>query len=104
MNITFKTKRLKERLASNERLKKEYGRLAKPIGRLMDAIKGMNRRELYNLPGFHELKEQAKGVFAVTIKHPHRLIFSVSDAEHVLILDVVDYHGKNRVINHYNTI
>ena len=76
MNKKFKTKRLKERLVSNERLKKEYGHLAKPIGHLMDVIKGMNRRELYSLPGFHELKEQAKGVFAVTIKHPHHLIFS----------------------------
>lgn len=101
MNICFKQTRLKELLENGEGLKKKYGHLAKPINKLIDKIKMLNRKELYSLPGFHELKEQAKGVFAVTIKHPHRLVMRV-DPESVLILDIVDYHGKNKLINKYN--
>ena len=93
-----------ERLTNNCRLQKEYGRLAKPISQLIAKIKGLKRKDLYSLPGFHELKEQAKGIYAVTIKHPYRLILAVSSPEQVIILDVVDYHGKNNIINHYNNI
>ena len=101
MKISFKQTHLKELLENGEGLKKKYGHLAKPINTLVDKIKKLNRKELYSLPGFHELKEQAKGVFAVTIKHPHRLVMRV-EPESVLILDIVDYHGKNKLINKYN--
>ena len=102
MNIKFTNKKMMDRLTNSSRLKKEYGRLAKPIGQLIDAIKGLKIQELHSLSGFHELKEQAKGIYAVTIKHPFRLILSINNPDQVLILDVVDYHGKNRIINHYN--
>ncbi|MBR5726248.1 MAG: hypothetical protein IKX56_05885 [Muribaculaceae bacterium] len=101
MNISFKQPQLKELLENGEGLKKKYGHLAKPIKKLVDKIKKLNRKELYSLPGFYELKEQAKGVYAVTIKHPHRLVMRVNP-ESVLILDIVDYHGKNKLINKYN--
>lgn len=92
------------RLTNGSRLKKEYGHLAKHISRLMNQIKELKRNEFNRLPGFHEFKEQAKGIYAVTIKHPYRLILSINNPDYVLILDVVDYHGKNRIINHYNII
>lgn len=100
MKIYYKKQQLKELLENGEGLKRKYGHLAKPINKLIDKIKTLNRKDLYVLPGFHELKEQAKGVYAITIKHPFRLVMRVTP-ESVLILDIVDYHGKNKLINYY---
>ena len=86
---------------NNDRLKKEYGRLAKPISHLINQIKEMKRHELYRLPDFHELRHQAKGVFASTIKHPYRLVMRV-DRQDLMILAVIDYHGKTNIINSLN--
>ncbi len=99
MNISFKSKKLQEQLMNKDRLKKEYGRLAKPISRLINQIKEMKRHELYRLPDFHELRHQAKGVFASTIKHPYRLVMRVDNSQDLMILAVIDYHGKTNIIN-----
>lgn len=104
MNIHYINKKVKNRLTQSNHLFKEYGRLAKPVSCLISKIKGLKRNELFRLPGFHELKEQAKGIYAVTVKHPYRLVMKISDSQNVIILDVVDYHGKNNMINNYKKI
>ena len=104
MDIKYINKKVKNRLTQSNHLFREYGRLAKPLSGLINQIKELKRNELFRLPGFHELKEQAKGIYAVTIKHPYRLVMTITDAESVTILDVVDYHGKNNTINNYKKL
>ena len=103
MKIMFKKQQLVELLENGDGLQKKYGRLAKPVIKLIDKIKKLIRKELYSFPGFHELKEQAKGIYAVRFKHPYRFVMMV-DSYCMLILDIVDYHGKKIFINHFNSI
>lgn len=58
--------------------------------------------------GFHPLSGDRKNEFAVTLKEPHRLVFSINneetnledltynDIEFIKIEEVIDYHGKNK--------
>lgn len=52
--------------------------------------------ELYTPPnfGFHPLKENRKGDYAMTVTKNWRLTFTLTDIRTIADLDLEDYHGK----------
>lgn len=104
MRILLSTK-ISKSLSSTRKINQKYGELAKPIISKLNMIKDItDYRQLRNLPGnFHELKYQAENTYAVTLKHPHRLVMRLcDDRQSVCILDVVDYHDNSKIIASYN--
>lgn len=104
MNILFE-KKIEKHLSSHRVIQRKFGRMSDVIEKLLDSIhKLTDYRQLWNLPGkFHELKYQADNVYAVTLKHPYRLVMRLEeDHQSVHILDIVDYHDNCKIIANYN--
>lgn len=104
MRILLSNK-ISKSLSSTSKINQKFGELAKPIITKLNLIKSISdSRQLWNMPGsFHELKFQSEGTYAVTLKHPYRLVMRLSDdRQSVCILDVVDYHDNPKIIASYN--
>ncbi|OSA88175.1 UNVERIFIED_ORG: hypothetical protein B2H93_18870 [Clostridium botulinum] len=113
MNLEFKTKKLRKQCEDPRIAQKIFGsgigtKLTLRINEFRAAVnlKDIEKNRVVN--GFHQLDGDRKKEFAVTLKHPHRLIFTInseesndeeisySDIEFVRIEEVIDYHGKNK--------
>ena len=78
MEITFTNARLAKLLNSETKLRGKHGpRMASLIQqRLMDLEASENLAVMKTLPGrCHELRENLKGLLAVDLVHPDRLVF-----------------------------
>jgi len=78
MRIAFKTKKLKKIFNSEKGLRREYGKLARPIMRRMAVLEAAET--LIKVPHDppnrkHELSGQRKGGFAVDLDRRYRLVF-----------------------------
>ncbi len=105
MKISFKTKNLERILTNEDACRKHFGCLAETVARRLEYIRSAaSFAELRKVPGhFHELKFQAKGFFAITVKHPFRLILTpVEDYEAIAVIAIEDYHHRPRRILNYN--
>ena len=79
MKIFFANKKLKDELGSQENCKIARGKvMAKKIRlRLQQAFDADCLEDLRNVPGrWHELHENRKGQFAVSLVEPFRMIFA----------------------------
>lgn len=113
MDLEFKTKKLKKQCEDPRIAQKEFGssignKLTLRINEFRAAcsLEDIVKNKIAN--GFHSLDGDRKKEFAVTLKHPHRLIFTINseksndedmsynDIEFVRIEEVIDYHGKNK--------
>ena len=82
MDITFVSSKLEKIFNSERLLGKEYGRNGRLVMRRMVVLK--NARCLADVPILkpercHPLKGKRKGQYAVDLKHPHRLVFSLQN-------------------------
>ena len=98
MRIVFDSS-ISDYFQSSKCLEREYGKLAKYI---MRAINRLTKADISNhwlLPGNpHELKHLCKGVYSVTLHHPHRMVYRVDRSSNsVVVLGIVDYHSHQRV-------
>lgn len=113
MNLEFKSKKLKKLCEDPKAAQKELGpqigiKLTLRVNEFR-AAKNLNdivKNSAVN--GFHSLNGDRKEEFAVTLKHPHRLVFSIksgetnledityNDIEFIKVEEVTDYHGKNK--------
>jgi proteic killer suppression protein len=102
MDLEFKTKKLKKQCEDPNLAQRDFGT---GIGnKASTSLKYIEKNKQIN--GFHELKGDRKNEFAVILKQPHRLVFTVntdldkediacSDISFIRIEEVTDYHGKN---------
>lgn len=108
MKIEFEGKKLAKSCADEKARLATFGRdRAKKLGLRLSAIQAADNLEsLRNTPGrFHELTGDRMGSFAASLDEPYRLVFRpvlapgvVSGSDwshitHVLITEIVDYHG-----------
>ena len=79
---------------STKSLQRKYGGLAKKLSVLVGNLLNCDRLGVMSLPGRpHPLKYWGDSVYSITLKHPFRCVFRISDCQEcVTILDVVDYH------------
>ena len=65
----------------------------KRISRLLDRVDAAKQSQDMNLPGlgFHPLKGNRKGTYSVTVSGNWRITFRF-DGEHVVDVDLEDYH------------
>ena len=78
MEISFRTKRLRDDCNDNRRLEARYGRdMAKVIARRLDDLRAARTLEdLRNLPGrLHELRGDRAGQLSLDLRGPKRLLF-----------------------------
>lgn len=112
MDIIFKASRLRKECSDQRLLEKRHGeRRAKLLRRRLDDMAAAETLEdLRLLPQTraHELTGDRKGLLAVDLDHPYRLLFEAANdpvprkpdggldwakVTAVRILEVVDYHG-----------
>ena len=108
MKIEFEGKKLAKNCADEKSRLAAYGRdRAKKLGLRLSTVQAApNLEGLRQAPGrFHELTGDRKGYFAASLDEPYRLIFRPvlapgvvpgtdwSHITHVLITEIVDYHG-----------
>ena len=110
MDIVFTNNKLEKIFNSEKLLKKEYGNQAQKIMLRMQVLRAANCLEDVSVQKpdrRHELSGQKKGIFAVDLKHPYRLLFEPNDKPvpkktdggidlskvfSIKILSVEDYH------------
>lgn len=104
MNLIFKCKDLEKTLTNKKECRRQFGLLTDAVLRKLEFLRSASKfSELRDLPGhFHELKYQVKGVFALTVKHPFRLIVAPMNESTILVIALEDYHGRARVMQNYN--
>lgn len=104
MCINYRTKSLEMVLTNKKACQKQFGCLTSTVMKKLKQIASASSlSDLRGISGhFHELKYQAKGVFALTVKHPFRLIMTPSaDFQTITILALEDYHNRPRIIQNY---
>lgn len=113
MNIYFKTKKTEKNFTEDAKMQKNWGiHITKKLKQRMMEIRASETLEvLCTIPGArcHKLTGKRDNQYAVDLKHPYRLIFEpyhspmplLSDGgfdkskiTSILIIEVVDYHGK----------
>lgn len=110
MDINFSNKKLEKIFNSDQLLKKAYGEQAHKIRLSMAVLRAASCLAMVSVSKperRHELAGDRKGIFAVDLKHPFRLIFEPTnipvprkedggiDLENLIsitILKVEDYH------------
>ena len=111
MEVTFDTKKLAKICNSEGKLRAEFGpRMAQVImRRLLDLAAADNLEVMRMLPGrCHELTENLKGMLALDLVHPDRLVFTPGhhprpqmaaggldwgNVTRVMITGIGNYHG-----------
>ena len=103
MNVIYRSKNLEKTLTNKTACRKSYGNLTEVLFKKMELRRtASNLPELRNISGhLHELKYQAKGIFALTVKHPFRLILAPMDDKSIAVITIEDYHGSPRKIQNY---
>ena len=116
MDILFSSRRLRKICNNFKTCVKEWGaESAKILRKTLDELQDAENLSIFmNLPRVqssrcHQLKGNKKGMFAIDLKHPYRLIFKPAndplprtadggiDRNKVTIVKIVkreDYHGK----------
>lgn len=82
MDITFKTIKMEKVFNSERELDREYGKQANAIKRRMVVLRAAkNLDRVSHLPPerCHELQPLGRGLYAVDLKHPWRLVFAVAN-------------------------
>lgn len=94
MQIKFHSS-IKDCFESAKRLSRKYGNLSKHILRIIERFTIADVQNHLQLPSNpHVLKYCCPGVYSITIRHPHRLLYQVDlESNSVLILGVMDYHN-----------
>lgn len=97
MIIEFEDKKLKGKLTTLGKAKKEFGqRIAEVIFRRIKQLEtAQDEKELYHIPGnFHPLTSNRLGQWACRLDANWRLIFRLRGEEEYIavIVEVVDYH------------
>lgn len=112
MDVTFRTTKLRDICNSEKELFREFGKdiarkIMLPLNELRNA-ENLSQIPPVPPPRCHELVGDRKGQFAVDLKHPHRLVFTIANDPILLksdsgidltkvtkikILEVADYHG-----------
>ena len=111
MEVTFETKKLEQICVSQDKLRAEFGpRMSQVImRRLLDLAAADNLEVMRLLPGrCHELTENLKGMLALDLVHPDRLVFKPGhhprpqlaaggldwgNVTHVIIIGIGNDHG-----------
>ncbi|MCC7439964.1 MAG: type II toxin-antitoxin system RelE/ParE family toxin [Armatimonadetes bacterium] len=111
MDIRFANRKLERILNEQKRLAQEYGTRAKLIRRRLDELRAADSLAVMRtVPGaaFHLLTGDRKGQYAVTVRHPFRMIViplhdpvplrpdgGIDEANVTIIeiQEIVDYHG-----------
>ena len=114
MKLEFKTNKLKKHCENPPEAQKKYGKqigikLTQRVNELKAASNLNDIAKMSAINGFHELGGDRKEEFAVTLIHPHRLVFTAkiddesnlenityNDMKVLRIEEVIDYHGKNK--------
>ena len=112
MKISFKTKRLARELSDLNEIKKAFGDRAKKVNqRMAELCSAASLADMTTIPAacFHQLTEDRRGQFAVTISNNYRIIFIAAcepvprkaDGGYLLeaiceikIVEVTDYHHR----------
>jgi len=75
MKITFKNKRLEEVANTYKLLSQSYWKQAPRIIKRLDQLRACPTFKHMTFDRPHELKGDKKGIFAVDIEHPFRILF-----------------------------
>lgn len=75
MKITFKNKKLEGTINNYKILSKTYWNQASRIIKRLDQLKACPTLKQMAFDRPHELKGDKKGIFAVDIEHPYRILF-----------------------------
>lgn len=98
MEIRYRTKKLEKKCTDLKTSIKEYGQeTAEIVQRRLDQLSAADSIEQLvsaRIGGCHALVGNRKGEYAMTLKHPYRLIFMEyhEDINTVIITEIVDYH------------
>ncbi len=104
MTIKYRSKDLETVLTNKKACQKQYGSLTTVVMKKLKQIASASSlSDLRDISGhFHELKYQAKGVFALTVKHPFRLVMAPTEGyKAITILALEDYHSRPHMIQNY---
>ena len=97
MEVQFEDKRLQSAYEKLGELETVYGpRRAELIRIRIQTLKAAeNMKQLWAFPGhFHPLREDRSGEWACDLDHPYRLVFRYVPKDKVVIIEIVNYHGK----------
>lgn len=112
MDLEFKSKKIKKQCEEPREAQKVYGsqigfKLTLRVNELRAATNLLDISKASKVNGFHQLDGDRDGEFAVTLVHPHRLVFkpiltkeeqieNLSEIKVLRIEEVIDYHGKTK--------
>ena len=110
MVLEFKTSKLKKQCENPKVAQKDFGiqignKLTQRVNELKASKSLDDIAKMHMFNGFHSLSGDRGGEFAVTLVHPHRLVFTVKDKntenlydniKFLRIEEVTDYQGKNK--------
>lgn len=112
MKLEFKSNKIKKQCEDPKEAQKTYGpqigfKLTLRVNELRAAVSLLDISKLSNVNGFHTLDGDRDGEYAITLVHPHRLVFKplfpdgqkTEDLSAICIVrieEVIDYHGKNK--------
>ncbi|MBQ7623388.1 MAG: type II toxin-antitoxin system RelE/ParE family toxin [Bacteroidales bacterium] len=97
MEVQFEDMRLQSAYEKQGELERVYGsRRAELIRIRIQTLKAAeNTKQLWAFPGhFHPLREDRSGEWACDLDHPYRLVFRYVPKDKVVIIEIVNYHGK----------
>ena len=98
MVITYKNKRIEKVCTDAKTAEMTYGQdMADKIHQRVDEINAADTVELmiqFRIGRCHPLSQNRKGLYAVDLVHPYRLVFEKKGGEIQIanILEIVDYH------------
>lgn len=98
MEITYKNKKLQKICTDFTKAERTYGQdMAFKIYQRINEIHASPNVDIMirdHLGGCHRLNQDRKGQFAVHLKQPYRMLFTVNGDEVQIanIADIVDYH------------
>ena len=98
MVITYKNKRIEKVCTDAKTAERTYGQdMAEKIHQRVDEINAADTVELmiqFRIGRCHPLSQNRKGLYAVDLVHPYRLVFEKKGGEIQIanILEIVDYH------------
>lgn len=106
LELQYKTKKLEEQCNNYKKAIKAFGdKSARKLHQRIKEIKSVNNLEIMvkcRIGRCHPLKGNMKGLFALDLEHPYRLIIEpifdkfeeLKYVNVVKVLEVKDYHGK----------
>ncbi len=98
MDITYKNNKLQKVCTDGKVAERSYGKeMAEKIQMRIDEIEAADTIEMmiqFHIGRCHSLTNNRKGLYAVDLVHPYRLVFEKHGNEIQIahILEIVDYH------------